>query len=60
MEGTTAKADWVMKKGFDMGDKVIAYGDNESRYCGTIIGVRICTNPLSLIDDMLGLILKGK
>ena len=30
-----------MKKGFDIGDKVIAYGDdNESRYCGTIIGRR--------------------
>ena len=29
-----------MKKGFDIGDQVIAYGNTESSYCGTIIGRR--------------------
>ena len=29
-----------MKKGFDIGDQVIAYGNSESRYYGTIIGRR--------------------
>ena len=41
-----------MKKGFDIGDKVIAYGDNESRYCGTIVGRRRNGYyELSVIDD---------
>lgn len=29
-----------MKKGFDIGNPVIAYGNSESSYCGTIIGRR--------------------
>jgi hypothetical protein len=29
-----------MKKGFDIGEPVIAYGNSESSYCGVIIGRR--------------------
>jgi hypothetical protein len=41
-----------MKKGFEIGDQVIAYGNTESRYCGTIIGRRRNGYyELSVIDD---------
>lgn len=41
-----------MKKGFDIGDQVIAYGNSESSYFGTIIGRRRNGYyELSVIDD---------
>ena len=41
-----------MKKGFDIGDQFIAYGNTESSYCGTIIGRRRNGYyELSVIDD---------
>jgi hypothetical protein len=40
-------------KGFKIGDPVIAYGNSESRYCGTIIGRRRNGYyELSVIDDV--------
>jgi hypothetical protein len=47
-----------MKKGFEIGDQVIAYGNSESRYCGTIVGRRRNGYyELSVIDDVETIVL---
>ena len=54
---------WIRSKYPEIADsKLIEYGrsENLNLYWEFDNGVRICTNPLSLIDDVLGLILKGK